>query len=55
MSGSYQRVECNECRFNHESQTALMLGKKHANDTGHTVFWLQEHTGTFTPEGGDSA
>lgn len=50
MVGSYQKIECNDCSFEKTGQTALMLGKKHSNDHGHTVFWVQEHTGLFRPE-----
>lgn len=48
---SYQKVECDMpgCSFVKEGPTALMLGKKHAKDHGHRVFWRQEHTGMFEP------
>lgn len=41
----YQHVECFDCGFENIGPTAMMLGKKHAKDHGHTVHWTQQHTG----------
>lgn len=43
--GPYQRANCEECPESWEGPTALMNGKRHHNQTGHRVFWLQETSG----------
>lgn len=46
--GPYQRAECMDCGEVWETPTpALMVGKKHAKDHGHLVFWDQETGGQW--------